>query len=180
MKKIGFIIMYIISLFSIATIFAQSPNKGSNVKILKFFHSQQDSKMIVVQEAAKDNVNLNFNNEGQDSVVVFNDSNLEQAVRDALNKPTGPITDVDMATLTNLVASDKNISDLTGLQYAVNLFRLILGKNQISDITALQNLTSLNWLSLNNNQISDITALQGLASLNRLILAPDFFAKDKA
>jgi Leucine-rich repeat (LRR) protein len=101
-------------------------------------------------------------------VVVFNDPNLEQVVRDALGIPTGDIYDTDMATLTSLDASSSNISDLTGLEYAVNLTYLYLSYNQISDITALQNLTNLNNLDLSDNQISDITLLQNLTNLNTL------------
>ena len=39
---------------------------------------------------------------GSQTVVQFNDANLEQAIRDALNKPTGDITNVDMETITQL------------------------------------------------------------------------------
>jgi hypothetical protein len=41
-------------------------------------------------------------------VVSFNDPNLEAAVRVALNKPEGGITADDMATLTMLVARERN------------------------------------------------------------------------
>ena len=55
----------------------------------------------------------------------------------------GDITDVDMASLEELHAYQSGITDLTGLEYAVNLRTLYLGGNQISDITALASLTGL-------------------------------------
>jgi hypothetical protein len=75
--------------------------------------------------------------------VVFKDPNLEAAVREALNIPTGPITSDDMAKLTSLDAHERNIQDLSGLEYAVNLQWLDLDGNQITDISPLSGLTNL-------------------------------------
>jgi Leucine-rich repeat (LRR) protein len=127
------------------------------------------------------------------TVVVFNDSNLEQAVRDALSKPTGDILDTDMATLTSFVAQKDSIFDLTGLEYAINLRDLFLDdnlivdltplesldtldylglyRNNISNISSLQYLTNLSWINLSINQINDITALQYLTNLQNLALS---------
>ncbi|MCL0101336.1 leucine-rich repeat domain-containing protein [Peptococcaceae bacterium] len=81
-------------------------------------------------------------------VVTFLDANLEAAVRDALGKPTGDITKKDMAKLTNLEAYRRGITNLSGLEYAVNLTSLDLSENQITDITPLAGLTNLTWLEL--------------------------------
>lgn len=100
------------------------------------------------------------------AAVVFNDPNLEQAVRDALGKPTGEITEADMASLTMLVANDKGITDLTGLEYAINLNTLFLRQNQISDLTPIQNCCLLVQLYLDTNYlISDITPLSNMTHL---------------
>ena len=107
-------------------------------------------------------------------VVHFNDANLEAAVRDALNKPAGDITSADMAGLTQLDASNQDIADLGGLEYAVNLLMLYLGNNMISDLDdldALKGLVNLQHLALEGNRISDISALAGLTSLQILWLA---------
>jgi internalin A len=58
-----------------------------------------------------------------------------------------------------LDASEKNIVDLTGLEYATRLVILRLQNNQIEDISPLTNLTSLTFLLLDNNQISDVSPL---------------------
>jgi hypothetical protein len=82
------------------------------------------------------------------NIVHFNDPRLEQAVRDALGKPTGGIMGVDMVNLITFEASDRKISDLSGLEYAINLTHLNLEQNQISAISALQNFCSMSppWL----------------------------------
>ena len=111
------------------------------------------------------------------------DPNLRSAIENALGKTSGAtITVEDMERLTFLDASDSNIGDLTGLEFATNLAELDLSNNNISDISALAGLTNLGtWLDdlerkgilyLSNNNISDISALAGLSELYRLDL-PD-------
>ena len=103
-------------------------------------------------------------------VVTFNDDGLEAAVREALDKSVGDITAEDMAGLTELDASDRGITDLSGLEYAVNLRKLNLLKNQISDLSPLAGLTNLQDLHLGANQISDLKPLADLTKLEWLDL----------
>jgi Leucine-rich repeat (LRR) protein len=94
------------------------------------------------------------------SLVTFADPNLEQAVRNALGIPAGqPITRADMTRLTSLEASRRDIQNLSGLEYAINLQKLFLFWNHISDISPLANLTNLQGLYLSGNRISDISPL---------------------
>ena len=64
-----------------------------------------------------------------------------------------------MVTLTKLTARNRNITDLTGLEYATNLTQLNLENNSISDISPLAGLSNLEWLWLEANNISDISPL---------------------
>ena len=99
------------------------------------------------------------------------DANLRAAIEAELGKASGvTITTSDMASLTLLNAIDSNISDLTGLEHAINLTSLYLQNNSISDITSLSGLTNLTSLFLGNNSISDISALGGLTNLTSLSL----------
>ena len=75
--------------------------------------------------------------------VSFPHANLEVALRDALRISEEGITVDDMATLSALDADDRGISDLSGLEHAVNLRELDLEDNEISDLGPLANLTSL-------------------------------------
>ena len=66
-------------------------------------------------------------------VVNIPDANLRAVIRDALDKPRlAPITVTDMASLTTLDASRRNIHDLTGLESATNLTMLNLTDNPLS------------------------------------------------
>ncbi len=75
-----------------------------------------------------------------------------------------------MLKLRRLEATGRQITDLTGLEYAVNLEGLLLGDNQISDITPLAESTILDGLELYNNNISDWSSLAGLTKLSGLNL----------
>jgi hypothetical protein len=102
--------------------------------------------------------------------VTFADPDLEAAVRDAIAIPAGPIYSSDLGGLTYLDASARNITDLTGLEYATSLTGLDLTDNEISDISPLANLTSLAELGLAYNQVSDISLLANLTSLTTVNL----------
>ena len=100
------------------------------------------------------------------------DANLRAAIEDALDKSSGEtITRGDMANLTRLVAQNANISDLTGLEFAINLTSLSLSSNSISDVSPLSDLTHLTRLSLHSNSISDVSPLSDLTHLTSLSLS---------
>ena len=101
--------------------------------------------------------------------VYFADANLKAAIEEVLGV-TDP-TAADMLNLTNLIALERNIASVVGLEYALNLSYLWLGLNQISDISVLAGLTNLSHLDLSYNQISDISILAGLTNLSELALA---------
>jgi hypothetical protein len=105
-----------------------------------------------------------------DTLVTFRDPQLEQAVRDALEKPIGPITITDAQSLTTLFADSRQISELGGLSKLRNLQLLNLELNQITDIGELGSLTNLTQLFLGWNNISDISPLAGKPSIFELDL----------
>ena len=113
----------------------------------------------------------NFGKDAPSPAVAIPDANFRAAIEAALDKATGaPITQADMATLDSLEANDADISDLTGLEFAINLTRLWLSYNEIEDISALSGLTNLTELWLWDNKIEDISALSGLTGLTQLSL----------
>ena len=113
---------------------------------------------------------LIFTIEGKEGTIIP-DSNLRAKIGAALGKGSGdPISPSEIAKLTYLIASDAGISNLTGLEHAINLTRLILGNNSISDISAVSGLTNLTELRLLNNDISDISAVSRLTNLAELWL----------
>ena len=105
-----------------------------------------------------------------ETVVTFPDSNLEAVVREAIGKPKGLIHTSELAGLSFLAASRRDITDLTGLEYT-NLTHLSLAYNRVSDISPLASLTNLTWLDLAYNQVSDISSLASLTDLTLLHLS---------
>jgi Leucine-rich repeat (LRR) protein len=91
--------------------------------------------------------------------VAFADCNLEAAVREAIGKPTGPIYPSDLDGMTSLGVLSKNITDISGLEYATSLTSLRLSGNQISDSSPLANLTNLDYVSVEFSQIRDMEPL---------------------
>ena len=97
------------------------------------------------------------------------DVNLRATVESALGKPAGTlITAADMERLTHLVADEKGIRDLTGLQYATNLERIELRHNAISNLSPLAGLTRLNNIKLQGNRITDVSPLADLINVDWL------------
>jgi hypothetical protein len=84
-------------------------------------------------------------------------------------------TPTDMLGLTSLACDavwDQGgaISDLTGIQYAVNLQSLTLKHHRFSDLSPLSGLTELRTLVLQACRISDLSPLSGLVNLTHLDL----------
>ena len=113
-------------------------------------------------------------------VVSIPDPNLAAAVREALKLSVSEaITTHTMLALTRLEAEGRGITDLTRLEYAVNLTRLNLNavwvdnewhQNPISDVSPLAALTQLTWLGLSGTAVSDVSPLANLTQLETLVL----------
>ena len=98
------------------------------------------------------------------------DDNLRTAIAEALDKtPEDTITPDDMLRVYNLFAED--ISDLTGLELAVNLSGLWVFGGDIEDVSPLERLENLRTLYLNYTNISDLSFLEGLTNLEVLYVS---------
>ena len=132
-------------------------------------------------------------------VVAVPDRVLGGILRSKLNLAVdADITDTALRNLDELILAiptetDFKIADLTGLEYATRLTRVILDGHSISnlepltswtaitalsltgnsivDLEPLRNLTTLTTLHLSNNQIADVSPLAGLTNLVDLALA---------
>ena len=105
-------------------------------------------------------------------IVEISDPNLKQAVRETLALSNEiPLTQPEMLRLKTLDARDRQIADLTGLEYATNLTGITLPYNEISDLTPLAGLMRLEYLWLWGNSISDLSPLTNLTALTRMDLA---------
>jgi formylglycine-generating enzyme required for sulfatase activity len=102
--------------------------------------------------------------------VFIPDPGLNNAIRETLQKPVGPLTPQDLLGLTNLSALSRNITNLQGLEAARNLSQLLLDDNHITDVSfpqLLTNMTSLSVLDLSENPITNLTLPGGLTNLAR-------------
>ena len=103
------------------------------------------------------------------TVVHIPDPNLRDAIAEALGKsPNAPITVEEMAKLTRLDVRNRDIRDLTGLQFATNLRLLNLNDNQVSDLSPIAGLINLRDLWIHDNLLSDISPVRSLTNLTRL------------
>src|SRR6266404_7307409 len=100
------------------------------------------------------------------TVVLFPDTRLEAAVRLGLSKPVGDITRADLQALSYLYVEREGITNLSGLEWAVNLTSVGLDGNPIRDFAPLAGLTNLQSLSLGANSLTNLSFLQGLTRLN--------------
>ena len=100
------------------------------------------------------------------------DSNVRAEVEAALGKTAGAtITIADMITLTHFDFDlNTNMSDLTGLEHAINLTGQGLVINNISHLSRFGNLDNLEWLFLWGNNILSLSGLGSLYSLEWLFL----------
>ena len=97
------------------------------------------------------------------------DPNLRRTVNEHLNRPqNAQITRVDIATIVELRANDRGLTDLTGLEHMTNLRHLNLGGNNITDLAPLAGLTQLESLSIPVNPLSDLSPIAGLTRLTFL------------
>ncbi|MDH7598499.1 MAG: leucine-rich repeat domain-containing protein, partial [Sedimentisphaerales bacterium] len=77
-------------------------------------------------------------------------------------------TPLEMLALISLDASYKGVTDLTGLNYAINLQDLNLQGNKIHELDALADLVNLKYLNLRDNRIGDLRPLLSLHNLVEL------------
>ncbi|MGG3281046.1 stalk domain-containing protein [Paenibacillus solani] len=103
--------------------------------------------------------------------VSFQDEQLEQAIREVLNKDKdADITQKEMESLTVVDLSNRGIKNLQGLQYASNLTNLDLSNNKIVDLKPLKSLTNIRNLDIGSNRISNLSPLEGM-TLMRILYA---------
>lgn len=99
------------------------------------------------------------------------DANLRAVIAETLDKqPNVPLTRADMARLQRLEAHNRDIEDLTGLEFATNLQEIRANNNLIADVSPIAGLSRLDVIEFRENVISDLSPLSGLINLRWLIV----------
>ena len=107
----------------------------------------------------------------QDVEISIPDPNLASEVRKILSVPSSvAITRFDILKLKFVHFTNGQITNLIGLEHAINLQELVLHEQQVQDITPLAKLSNLNFLHLDGNPINNIAPLAGLPNLMTLSL----------
>jgi len=135
--------------------------------------SVMTGKHIIIA-VALDNEGL----ESSDSIFInvemyisFQDQNLENKIRQKINKPTGQLYLSDVDTITVLDLKDADILSIDGLEYCTSIETIDLSSNYIIDVSCLSGLTTLQSLNFHNSMIiSDISPLSELTNLMYLDL----------
>ena len=97
------------------------------------------------------------------------DANLAAALRKKLQfSKEDAITQLDMLQIRRFDAVDRQIKDITGLEYAINMEVSYLDRNRIRDVTALSRLPQIKTLSLRTNPIRDVSTLASASTLESL------------
>lgn len=109
-----------------------------------------------------------FNNE-----VNIPDLNLKNAIYKILKKNIDDkITGYELMRLPRYIdLSNKGISNLEGIQYAIYLLGINLSNNQLESIALLTSISYLNYLDLRANKINDITPLKDLKDICYLYIS---------
>ena len=99
------------------------------------------------------------------------DAQLRAVIEGLLSKTPGAvITRAEMQLIPFILGAGRNISDLTGLEWAVNAQQAFLNNNRIKNISPLASMRNLQRLAIGGNQISDLTPLTNLFLLQELHL----------
>ncbi len=105
----------------------------------------------------------------EDEIVTFPDVNLEMCIREAIGRQNDDddIYSSELEEIEMLNASNKNISDISGIEELCNLQVLFLENNNITDISPLEFLDLTN-LYLSNNNVSNISSLHNMTNMWQL------------
>ncbi len=104
-----------------------------------------------------------------DDIVEVPDKELKRIINEQLGKAAdSDITKLDMLELDELNLNNQPITDLTGLEYAENLYILDISNTGVTDLTPLRYIADINTLDISNTRVTDLTPLGDLSSIYRL------------
>lgn len=105
------------------------------------------------------------------------DQNLRAAIEEVFGKNRNEkITQEDMETLVVFIAENKEIENLEGIQYAINLQEINLEDNFISDLAQLREMRQLRVISLSNNLIESLEPLENKLTVEILAVNSNFIS----
>jgi len=95
-------------------------------------------------------------------IISFTDPKFEEAVRDSIGKPTGPVTQADVAGITSLYLAFSGISNLSGIEYFTALTLLSCNNNKLTQLDVSRN-AALEIFSCEDNQLTNLDVSKNAA-----------------
>ncbi|PEX93234.1 leucine-rich repeat domain-containing protein [Bacillus cereus] len=139
--------------FKLDTNSAESKIRFNGMVIQNIVEKQKESENVILDKTLQQHINK------------------ENLGRENLNAPITKEDLLKIKTLEILKEKGKEIKDVTGLEYMVNLENLALEGVGLKNIEFISNLKQLNAMNVSHNQIEDITPLSSLKNLQWLNLA---------
>lgn len=115
-----------------------------------------------------------------ESMIYFEDKNLESAIKTTLNLAESEgVSTLNILNLTHLRALDKDISDLSGLEYAENLQLVTFTGNDITSLEPLKNLNHLYSVGFAYNSNLKMEELLKLEHITELDLSGNEYSDEE-
>lgn len=160
------LVLSIISVVLIVVLFFVSIGMWASLLMM------QSQKFLDMYTEALDEITA-----AEEGGITFDDPAVEAAIREALNKPHGTVTEKDMLgiTILDIMPEGPSVFSIDVLRYCHNLAELWVShksynETALSDISALRDLHKLHTLYLYSTNVTDITPLEGHTNLRKLIL----------
>ncbi|MBC7960039.1 MAG: leucine-rich repeat domain-containing protein, partial [Vallitaleaceae bacterium] len=97
--------------------------------------------------------------QGINEPIAISDANLEAAIRQTIDQPSGDILLSDVLNITKLDASGRRIESLDGLEKLANLEVIDISYNKIIDLSPLRNLKKIKRIYGQYNEIESLSTL---------------------
>lgn len=106
-------------------------------------------------------------------IATFIDEHMENYIRELLGRPKDTnkwIFIKDLINIKELDLSNKDIKNISGIEYFINLISLNIRHNSISNIGILKSLKNLDYIDMRNNPIrsQDVEELLNMAEKNKI------------
>lgn len=124
-----------------------------------------------MEDTVSTKLELNNGNISTVNTIAFKNPLIEEAVRKALDKTKGNLTEWDVSKIKKLNLSGLDLTDITDLKHLTGLEELNLENNNLQYIGSLRYLTKLKDLSLFLNPISNLEPISELTKLKILTVS---------
>ena len=130
--------------------------------------AKPSGSVSVPNQSAESNATVSVT--ASDEVVVIRDSVLEAIIREKIGKPEGDILASDMANLysLNINCEDTPVTQLDGLEYAVNLYDFSYRYGELKSLSPIANCQTLFYLTVSYSTVDEATADFNTPALERV------------